>query len=102
MNTTAINTAVLLVKAAVCRVLGVPHARSTLQITTPSSSTATITIALARDAAPSEAEVTSIRTVVEEAIKADMKCFHFAMDRAEAEGLYGDNIYDQFSVRISK
>ena len=111
------NTAAIVLKGALCKVLKFPLNRSTVAVNFSDSSSSSnsgnsnngddsnivkgkITVRISRDEAPSSAEIDCIVEEVNSKIVENCPVHSFVMSREEAESIYGDVMYDKYEVSV--
>ena len=103
----AMNTAALILKGALSKILGFPIGRSTIATSFSESANDSdiikgkITVKTGKEEAPTAAELSNIVEEANAKIAEDVTCNSFLLSRAEAESLYGDTMYDKYEVILT-
>lgn len=95
LRTPPVNTAVLVAKGAFAAVLGMPIGGSTVGVHYSEGNRARLTIKIGRSEQPSKEEYEAVVATISSKIAEDAALYNFEMDRADAEALYGEAMFDK-------
>jgi len=98
LRTPQMNTAFLIVKAALSASLGFPIGGTTAGVHYSEGNKGRITVEIGRNQQPTNEELLLVAQSVNQLIKDDLPIYIFLMDRVEAEKNYGTTIFDKFHI----
>jgi tryptophanyl-tRNA synthetase len=97
-RTPAAIAASLIMKGCLAQVLGFPIGRSTVGVHFSKGNKVRITVCIGRDSTPSDQEMTKVIQEANAVVASNLNIDLFAVSRDQAEGFYGDAMFDRFEV----